>query len=106
MGNLVWDGFVGARDQVMLRHCMSAMFRVLWRPWLVLLQRYCTKDAKIMAAKVGPLTARSPYQPPTKPVKLDSGAAGHGIPTSHNMFKDDGKYLGAIRLCILAVFLE
>jgi hypothetical protein len=29
--------------------------------------KYCTKDTKIMAAKVGPLAARSPYQPPNKP---------------------------------------
>ena len=47
---------MGASGQVMLRHRMSTLFRVLSRPWFV----------KIMAAKVGPLAARSPYQPPNK----------------------------------------
>jgi hypothetical protein len=33
-----------------------------------------------MAAKVGLLTGRSPYQPPNKLVKLDSGAAAGKAP--------------------------
>jgi hypothetical protein len=58
---------VGASGQVMLRHRMSTLFRVLSKTVVRTATKYCTKDTKIMAAKVGPLAARSPYQPPNKP---------------------------------------
>ena len=98
MGNLVWDGFVGARDQVMLRHCMSTLFRVLSRLWLVLLQRYCTKDAKDYGCK-GRTTYRTVTVPATEQaVNLDSGAAAGKAPQGSSQASKI-RYQNASTLC-------
>jgi hypothetical protein len=69
MGNGEWGigfgmGFWGAWVQMMLRHRMSTLFRLLSKTMV----RTATKVLvrRVMAAKGGPLAARSPYQPPNK----------------------------------------
>jgi hypothetical protein len=68
MGNWVWDGVVGCMGSgdVDTSYVDIVSTSVEDRGSYCCYEGICTRMQKIMAAKGGPLAARSPYQPPNK----------------------------------------